>query len=233
LAPASRRTSSGGGRTLPPLLAAAAALVALALPALDMRLGFADAGTDAPSKTTRKAYDLLAEGFGPGFNGPLIIVVEGNESAAARAQQVLASTPGVAAVTPPQMLPDGQAGTLLAFPTSSPQDEATSALAQRLRNEVLPSIAADTSATYLVGGATAAADDFAGAVSDRLPLFILVVVGLSALLLTAVFRSVLIPLKAAILNVLSIGASLGIITVVFQQGGSEPSRDRSRRSCRC
>jgi len=107
---------------------------------------------------------------------------------------------------------------VMAFPTSAPQDEATSELVQHLRSTVLPALAAETGATYLVGGSTAAADDFAGAVSNRLPIFVLVVVGLSALLLTAVFRSVLIPLKAAVLNLFSIGASLGIITLVFQHG---------------
>jgi RND superfamily putative drug exporter len=106
----------------------------------------------------------------------------------------------------------------MAFPKSAPQDKATSDLVQRLRDTTLPALETQTKATYLIGGATAAADDFAGAVSKRLPIFVLVVVGLSALLLMAVFRSVLIPLKAALLNLLSIGASLGVITLVFQQG---------------
>jgi len=228
-----RRTPGAGWRRLAamvqrgPWLAlavATAALVALSLPALGMRLGFADSGTDAPAKTTRKAYDLLAQGFGPGVNGPLILVAEGNKQAAAALGRVLPGTPGVAAVTPPQVLPDGKVSTVLVFPTSAPQDEATSELVSRLRHDVLPPLSAETGATYLVGGSTAAADDFASAVSERLPVFVLVVVGLSALLLLAVFRSVLIPLKAALLNLLSIGASLGVITLVFQEGwfGAQP-----------
>jgi RND superfamily putative drug exporter len=191
------------------------ALVALCLPALDLRLGFADSGTDDPAKTSRKAYDLLAQGFGPGFNAPLIVLSEGDQAAADALYRRLASESGIAAVTPPQLMPDGKVATVMAFPGSAPQDVATSEVVQRLRESVLPALAADTGATYLVGGSTAAADDFAGAVSGRLPIFILVVVGLSALLLMAVFRSVLIPLKAAVLNLFSIGASLGVITLVF------------------
>jgi RND superfamily putative drug exporter len=222
-----RRTPGDGWRKLAglvqrgpwvPLLLGIVALVALSLPALNMRLGFADAGTDDPAKTSRKAYDLLAGGFGPGFNGPLVVVSEGDQTAAQMLGQTLAADPGIAAVTPPQLTPDGKIATVLAFPKSAPQDAATSDLVRRLRDGTLPKLESQTRATYLVGGSTAAADDFAAAVSKRLPIFVLVVVGLSALLLTAVFRSVLIPLKAAVLNLLSIGASLGVITLVFQQG---------------
>ncbi|WP_410786812.1 MMPL family transporter [Kribbella sp. C-35] len=222
-----RRTPGDGWRKLAgvvqrgpwvPLVLGVLALVALSLPALGMRLGFADAGTDDPAKTSRKAYDLLADGFGPGFNGPLVVVSEGDQAAAQALGQTLAADPGIAAVTPPQVTPDGKIATVLAFPKSAPQDAATSDLVQRLRDDTLPALESQTRATYLVGGSTAAADDFAAAVSKRLPIFVLVVVGLSALLLMAVFRSVLIPLKAAVLNLLSIGASLGVITLVFQQG---------------
>jgi RND superfamily putative drug exporter len=207
-----------------PLALGTVALVALCLPAQDMRLGFADSGTDDPAKTSRKAYDLLAQGFGPGFNGPLIVVSEGDQEAANALSRQLAADPGIAAVTPPRLMPDGKVATVMAFPVSAPQDAATSELVQRLRNTVLPALEADTGAAYLVGGSTAAADDFSGAVSRRLPIFVLVVVGLSALLLLAVFRSVLIPLKAAVLNLFSIGASLGVITLVFQHGwlGAQP-----------
>ncbi len=207
-----------------PLVLGTVALIALSLPALDMRLGFADAGTDDPAKTSRKAYDLLAQGFGPGFNGPLVVVSEGDEAAARALGQTLQQDPNIAAVTPPQPSPDGKIATVLAFPKSAPQDAATSELVQRLRDDTLPALEAQTRANYLVGGATAAADDFSSAVSKRLPIFVLVVVGLSALLLMAVFRSILIPLKAAVLNLLSIGASLGVITLVFQQGwlGAQP-----------
>jgi len=178
-----------------------------------MRLGFADPGTDAPAKTSRQAYDLLAEGFGPGFNGPLVVVAKGGTDGL---QQALASTPGVAAATPP--VGSGPVSTVLVFPTTAPQDEATHDLVERLRTTVLPGLSRDTGARYLVGGSTAAAVDFADAVADRLPLFVLVVVGLSALLLAVVFRSVLIPVKAAVSNLLSVGAALGVITLVFQRG---------------
>ncbi|GAB3827228.1 MMPL family transporter [Kribbella italica] len=228
-----RRTPGDGWRKLAgivqrrpwtPLLLGVTALVVLCLPALDLRLGFADAGTDDPAKTTRKAYDLLAQGFGAGSNGPLIVVTEGDRAAAETLNRRLATEPGIAAVTPPQLSPDGAVSTMLVFPASAPQDEATNRLVGSLRENTLPAVAAETKATYLVGGSTAAAVDFADAVSSRLPIFVLVVVGLSALLLLVVFRSVLIPLKAAVLNLLSIGAALGVITLVFQEGwfGAQP-----------
>ncbi|WP_432994502.1 MMPL family transporter [Dactylosporangium sp. CA-233914] len=204
-----------------PVLAAVlpvAALLALNAPLLDLRLGFADAGTDAPATTSRKAYDLLSEGFGPGFNGPLIIVVDGDERAAAEAQRAVDAADGVATAVA------GGAGTVIVFPDQGPQSRQTTDLVQRLRTDVLPPVAARTGATFLVGGGTAAVVDFAGAVAARLPAFIGVVVGVSALLLLVVFRSVLIPLKAAALNLLSVGAALGVLTLVFQHGalGEQP-----------
>ncbi|NGO80748.1 MMPL family transporter [Streptomyces sp. YC504] len=205
------------------LLVSVVALGALAAPAADMRLGFADAGNDATTTSSRQAYDLLADGFGPGFNGPLFVVAEG----AADVEPVraaLADTPGVAAVSGPIPSKDGAVGTLMVFPESAPQAEATSQLVDRLRGDVLPPLADETGARLLVGGATAATEDFAATVSDRMPLFVAIVVGLSALLLLIVFRSVLIPVKAALLNLVSIGAALGAITLVFQHGwfGVEP-----------
>lgn len=202
-------------RPLVPLAIGLIVLIGLALPALGMRLGFADAGTDPTASTTRKAYDLMSEGFGPGFSEPLIVVTENGDGVAL--QRKLEATPGIAEATPPM----GQGvTTVLAFPASSPQDEATGELVERLRTEVLPSLPGK----YLVGGSVAAAVDFADAVGDRLPLFVLVVVGLSALLLMVVFRSILIPLKAAVLNLLSIGAALGVMTAVFGDGlfGAQP-----------
>jgi RND superfamily putative drug exporter len=203
-------------RPWPPLIVAVALLLALTAPVAGMRLGFADAGSDAPSSTSRQAYDLLAEGFGPGFNGPLLVVAEGG--GATELERALARTPGVAAVTPPET--DGDLAMVLAFPASAPQDEATGELLGRLRDEVLPGLERETGATYLVGGPTAAAADFTDKVAARIPLFLAVVVGVSALLLMAVFRSVWIPVKAALLNLLTIGASLGAITLAF--GGSGP-----------
>ncbi|MFG2089932.1 MMPL family transporter [Spirillospora sp. NPDC048824] len=208
-------------RPVPALLVAVAALLALSAPALDMRLGFADAGNDAPSTTTRQAYDLLAEGFGPGFNGPLVIVAEGP---AAQLRPTLEQTEGIAATTPPLPSKDGAVSTVIAFPDTAPQDEATAGLVHTLRDDVLPALSQRTGTDYLVGGPTAATQDFADSVSERMPLFVAVVVGLSAVLLMVVFRSVLIPVKAALLNLLSIAAALGAITLVFQDGrfGAQP-----------
>ncbi|MEJ3746828.1 MMPL family transporter [Actinomycetes bacterium KLBMP 9797] len=207
-------------RPWPALLLPVVALVLLAAPALGTRLGFADAGNDPAGSTSRQAYDLLAQGFGPGFNGPLVVVARGD---AAAAHQALAGTPGVAAALPPSPPQDG-VSTVIVFPDSKPQDAATSDLVRRLRDDVLPDVAARTGGTYLVGGSTAAAEDFAAAVAGRLPLFVLVVVGLSMLLLLVVFRSVWLPLKAALLNLLSVAVSLGVITYVFQEGlfGAQP-----------
>ena len=209
-------------RPWPALALATALLLALSAPALDLRLGFADAGNDPESSTSRQAYELIAEGFGPGFSAPFVVVAEGDQRAAGELQQTLARTPGVAAATPP--VAEGGVATVIAFPDSKPQDAATGELLARLRDDVLPPLERQTGARFLVGGPTAAAADFADAVADRLPLFVAVVVGLSALLLVVVFRSLAIPLKAALLNLLSIGASLGVITLIFQEGllGAEP-----------
>jgi putative drug exporter of the RND superfamily len=200
------------------LLAAGAVLVALSAPALGMRLGFADAGNDARSTTSRQAYDLLAKGFGAGFNGPLLVVVEGDGQAASALQHAAAATPGVATATAPVTLKQGEVAMVIVVPESKPQDADTQELVTRLRGEVLPPLERDTGATFLIGGSTAATVDFADAVAGRLPLFVAVVIGLSALLLMAVFRSLLIPLKAALFNLLSIGASLGVVTLAFQRG---------------
>ncbi|MFF0450433.1 MMPL family transporter [Streptomyces sp. NPDC004609] len=209
---------------LPALLASVIALLALSAPALGLRLGFADAGNDGADTTSRQAYDLLAEGFGPGFNGPLVVVSRGDEAAAQRLRSALDRTDGVAATTPPLPTEDGAVSTVIVFPTTAPQDEGTADLVHTLRDEVLPPLGRETGAEYLVGGATAATQDFADAVSSRMPLFVAIVVGLSTLLLMAVFRSLLIPLKAALLNLLSVAAALGTITLVFQHGwfGVEP-----------
>ncbi|GAA2085989.1 MMPL family transporter [Streptomyces albiaxialis] len=211
-------------RPLPALAAAVVALLALSAPALDMRLGFADAGNDPRGSTSREAYDLLAEGFGPGFNGPLVVVSRGGAEAAGELRAALARTDGIAAASPVLPSEDGAVSTVLAFPETAPQDEATADLVHRLRDDVLPPVTARTGEKALVGGSTAAALDFADSVSDRMPLFVALVVGLSALLLLVVFRSVLIPLKAALLNLLSISAALGAVTLVFQEGwfGAEP-----------
>ncbi len=193
-------------------------LGAMALPALGMRLGIADAGTDAPDTTSRAAYDLLANGFGPGVNGPLVVLAQAEPGVVDDLVGVLRTTPGVSSVAPPQALPDGTASLVLVVPGSGPQDAATAELVDRLRTQVLPRFQGGNGGSYLVGGSTAAAADFAAAVSTRLPWFVLTVVGLSALLLMVVFRSLAVPIKAAALNILSIAASLGVVTLVFQHG---------------
>jgi RND superfamily putative drug exporter len=197
-------------RPVLPLVVAVLVLGALSAPALSMHLGLADAGNDHPSTTSRQAYDLIAEGFGPGANGPLVVATEGDRAAADAAYAVLEASDGVAAATPPQATADGRLFTSLAFPAASPQDEETAALVERLRSD-LPE-------ETVVGGSTAATVDFADAVAERFPLFVGVVVGLSALLLLLVFGSVAIAVKAALLNLLSIGAALGVITLVFDEG---------------
>ncbi|WP_326797503.1 MMPL family transporter [Streptomyces sp. NBC_01808] len=209
-------------RPLAALLTAAVLLGALAFPALSIRLGFNDAGNDPSDSTSRQAYDLLSDGFGPGFNGPLLVVTDGGdgsaEEAATAAAQTLGETEGVAAAVPPMPTPDGEAATVLVYPVTSPQDEETTELVGTLRDDVLPGLTADNGAEYFVGGGTAASEDYAGKLADRMPLFMIIVVGLAIVLLMAVFRSILIPLKAAFLNLLSIGAALGVMKLVFQDG---------------
>jgi putative drug exporter of the RND superfamily len=209
-------------RPWPAVLLPLVALIALSAPVLDMRLGFADAGNDAASKTSTRAYELLADGFGPGVNGPLVVVVDAGdgpvEAAAGAVQRALSATPGVASATPPIPVEGGGVATVIAFPASAPQDEATEQLVSRLRDDVFPPLARDNDVTVLVGGPTAAVIDVSAALGDRLPLFVAVVVGLSALLLLLLFRSLLIPLKAAVLNLLSVGAAMGVVVLVFQRG---------------
>jgi len=209
-------------RRVPVALVATLALLALALPALDTRLGFADAGNDPEGTSTRTAYDLMADAFGPGSSGPLLVVAEvgeaGGRATADRVARAVASEPGVAATAPARLSPGGDVATVVAFPETAPQDEATSRLVERLREDVAPRVEAATGATVLVGGPTAAQEDFSAEIAGRLWLFVAIVAGLSALLLAVVFRSVVLPLKAAVLNLLSIGAALGVVTAVFQEG---------------
>ncbi|MEV6196641.1 MMPL family transporter [Streptomyces sp. NPDC051920] len=211
-------------RPIPTLLAGVIALLALSAPALGMRLGFADSGNDPQETTSRHAYDLLAEGFGPGFNGPLIVLVKGDREAGEAVRAKLADTDGVAEASPVMPSEDGALSTVFVYPTTSPQAEGTVDLVRHLRDDVAPPLEHATGAEVLVGGATAASQDVSDVLADRLPLFIAVVVGVSSLLLLLVFRSVWIPVKAAVLNLLSISAALGVITLVFQHGwlGAQP-----------
>ena len=203
-------------------IAATALLLALAAPALGMRLGFPDAGNDPPETMTRKSYDLLSEGFGPGANGPLVIAAELPDRAARAEIDSLASTirgeDGVAFVPPPQISQSGTAAIVTVTPTTSPQDEATTELVRHLRDTVLPEALAGTGIDAKVGGLNAALEDQSDYIVGRIPLFVLGVVGLSFLLLLVAFHSPLISLKAGIMNLLSVSAAYGVMTLVSQGG---------------
>lgn len=209
-------------RPLLSALAGTAALLALAAPVMDLRLGQPDDGTKPVSTTQRVAYDRLAEGFGAGFNGPLVLAVAlpDNEATAnavlRRLQAGAEAEPGVATVTPPVVNQAQDAAMMTVIPRTAPQDEATSRLIGGLRENVIPSATRGTGARAHVGGQTATFEDLGARVSDRLPVFIGIVVGLSLLLLMAAFRSVLVPLVSALFNLLSIGAAYGVVTLAFQ-----------------
>ncbi len=199
-------------------------LLVLAIPFFSLRLAFSDEGNYPEETTTRKAYDLLAVGFGPGFNGPMLlstVIPEGTDPAALEATtQALAADPGVAFVSPAfPNDPDAPTAALWRlYPTTAPQDEATTDLVHRLRDEVLPAATQGTGLDVSVSGSVAASVDFSEYLTARLPLFIGVVLALSFLLLMLVFRSLLVPLKAVVMNLLSIGAAYGVATAIFQWG---------------
>jgi putative drug exporter of the RND superfamily len=198
-------------------------LIILATPFTSLRLGQPDDGNDRPSTTTRRAYDKLAEGFGPGFNGPLVLAGElpaGSDGRAAveRIQRAVAKTPDVAAVTAPTFNRRADAATLTVIPKSSPQDQRTSDLVNTLRGDVIPTAARGSGVRMHVGGATATLEDLADRIASRLPIFIALVVGLSVFLLMAVFRSLWVPLVSAAFNLLSILAAYGVVVAVFQWG---------------
>jgi RND superfamily putative drug exporter len=203
-------------------IAATALMLVLAAPALGLRLASSDAGNDPASQTTRQAYDLLAKGFGPGFNGPLQVAVAlpaSHDSAVLqRLTGALRATPGIASVAAPRLNPTATAAAVVAYPTTSPQSAQTSTLVSRLRDTTIPPIEHSTGARIFIGGATASQVDFSHILASKLPLFIGVVVGLAALLLLVVFRSLVIPVQAAVMNLLSIGASLGVVQAVFERG---------------
>jgi RND superfamily putative drug exporter len=197
-------------------------MVALLLPVFALRLNPSDAGNDPAKTSSRQAFDLLARGFGPGFNGPLLLVVEGPRAQRAgalpRLQTAVKRTPGVVAVTSPRVAPTGGVSVIQAYPSSAPQAAATTDLVNHLRHTVLPPIKSQTGVNVLVGGFTAGSIDFSHVLSSKLPLFIGVVVVLSALLLFVMFRSLVIPVQAALMNLLSIGGALGALVAVFQRG---------------
>ncbi len=197
-------------------------LIVLALPLFSIRLGFADAGSGETTRSSRRAYDLLSQGFGPGFNGPLLFAAElpgdGDVAALEALGEELQTYEGVAGVVPPVVGPEGDTAVMLVFPATSPQDEDTTALVKELREEVIPQALDGTGTTVHVGGLTAGSIDFADVSGKRLPYLIGVVLILSFLLLVGVFRSVVVPLKAVIMNLLSIGAAYGVVVAIFQWG---------------
>ena len=209
-------------RPLPVAVLALVVLIALALPALHMRLATSDASTYKKDDTTRIAYDLLKEGFGAGFNAPLLLAVElpqaGDDAVLKQVGDALGAQPGIAQVLPPLLNEKGDTATMIAYPTTTPQDERTDEVVRQARDVTLPPIERETGARVSIGGTTASNLDFAQTIRDKLPLFIGVVVGLSLLLLAIVFRSLLIPVKAGIFNLLSIAGAFGVVTLIFQDG---------------
>jgi RND superfamily putative drug exporter len=203
-------------RPWPAALGATALLLLLAAPLLSIRLGFGDNGNAPEHTTVRKAYDLLAEGFGPGFNGPLYITVEGTTAADPAALQSFAeSLTALDAIAVAQGMPlTDDLALVIAYPTTAPQDAATTQLVNDLRDEIIPSLGVEA----MVGGFTAGGVDFADVIGGRMPYLFIGVLSLSFLLLLAVFRSLLVPLKAVILNLLGIGAAYGVIVAIFQWG---------------
>jgi RND superfamily putative drug exporter len=196
-------------------------LVTIALPLFSMHLAFTDDGNAPATLTTRKAYDLLAQGFGPGSNGPLVLAVQTPSSdgaAVARLGQAIEQSPGVAFVQPARSSPRGDTAVLVVIPKTSPQDSRTQDLVHNLRQSVIPSAVRGTDLAVLVGGFTAVGVDSSTDLSHRLPWVIGLVVGLSFVLLMMVFRSIAVPVKAAIMNLLSIGAAYGVVVAVFQWG---------------
>jgi RND superfamily putative drug exporter len=209
-------------RPWPLAIAALVVMGAFVVPTFALRLDNSDAGNDPPNTSTYKAFNLLSQGFGPGFNGPLQVAVElprpGDTASLRPIGAAVSRTSGVAVVTPPRIAPDGRVAVIQAFPRTAPQDRATTDLVHRLRDSVLPPLRLHFGVTALVGGFTAGSIDFANVLGGKLPLFIGIVVVLSALLLFVIFRSLVIPLQAALMNLLSIGGALGVTTAVFQWG---------------
>ncbi|HLM65657.1 MAG TPA: MMPL family transporter [Acidimicrobiales bacterium] len=202
--------------------AALAVLLVLAAPVFGLRLGQTDFGTQPESTTRRQAFDLLADGYGPGFNGPLVLVATDaaadDPAAIGQLRAAIADDPGVAAVDPPAPNEDGTVTVLQAYPRSAPHDEETVRTVERLRSETIPAATRGGDQDVLVTGETAGWVDLSDQMSQRLPVVIAAVVVLSFVLLTIAFRSLFVALKAAVLNVLSIGVGYGVVIAVFQWG---------------
>ncbi len=197
-------------------------MLGLAAPVLGLRLGNSDAGNDPTTTTTRAAYHLLAKGFGPGFNGPLQVVASlprpNDAPAVTRIADTLSATGDVATVAPPHTSANGRTVAFDVYPRSAPQAQASTDLVNILRSDRVPPVAHQTGATILVGGQEASSVDFTHVLSQKLPLFIGIVVALSAFLLLALFRSLAVPFQAAVMNLLSIASALGVVVAVFQWG---------------
>jgi RND superfamily putative drug exporter len=197
-------------------------LGAIALPAVKMQLGLPSGSSKPVSNTQRKAYDLLSEGFGPGFNGPLLLAgalrSPGDEAVMARLATTIAADPGVAQVSPPVVSPNGQGILVQVVPRGSPQDASTTELVHRLRSNTVPAVTRGSTLKVYVGGQTAIGVDLADTLGQRLPYMFLAILLFSFVLLMLVFRSLLVPLKAVIMNLLSIGAAYGVIVAIFQWG---------------
>lgn len=209
-------------RPLAGLIVALGIMLTLSFPLLSMRLGNSDSGNESIDYSNRRAYDLIAEGFGPGYNGPFLLAAEisgpSDLDALGRAVDAISGTDGVAFASPPFANEAGDAAIVRIIPTDAPQDEATSDLVHHLRDDVIPNALRDSTVVAHIGGSTAIGIDFADQASERLPIFIGVVISLSFLLLLAVFRSIVVPIKAAIMNLLSIGAAYGVVVAIFQWG---------------
>ena len=222
--PAARWSHIVQRRPWPFAIGALVILLALAAPALGMRLGFPDAGNDPPDSMTRQAYDLNTEGFGPGTNGPIQVAAKIPPTAEAKSQiagfaETLRSTPDVAFVVPPRINQAGDAALITVIPKTSPQDEATEDLVRHMRDDVVPGQFEGTAIDVQIGGVTAALEDQSEFMKGRMPLFIAGVVGLSFLLLLLAFHSPLISLKAGIMNLLSVSAAYGVMTLAANGGG--------------
>jgi putative drug exporter of the RND superfamily len=209
-------------RPWPAVVVCVVVLLGLAAPARHMHFGFPDAGTNPKAFTTRRAYDLLSRGFGPGFNGPLLLVVTADgqnpSTAVAPVLAAVGADADVAFTSPPIPSPDGKIALVVTYPKSAPQAQETQDLVKRLRSGVLPKATAGTGLTVFVGGSTGASVDATSYTADRLGIFIGVVIVLSFLLLLVVFRSLLVPLKAAIMNLLSVAAAYGVVAMVVEGG---------------
>jgi RND superfamily putative drug exporter len=209
-------------RPAPLALLSLAVMLTCLIPFFSLRLDSSDAGNDPSGTTSYRAFNMLARGFGAGFNGPLLVAVElpssSDKSSLPQVRAALAHTADIVAVTPPRLSPSGKVAVMEAYPRSAPQATATTNLVNKLRDQVFPPLKRKLGVVASIGGFTAGSIDFSHVLSAKLPLFIAIVVVLSALLLLVIFRSVVIPIQAAVMNLLSIGGALGATVAVFQWG---------------